>query len=389
MPVAEAAAGAPGVWADQDPHLARMLDQRLERVRQGDYHPLRIADVEQRLARLLAERGEHDARISKIRRLSGGASKEQFRFDCALKDGEAQPMVLRIDPVDGVLETSRQREFEVLEILQGVVPVPRPLWLDADGSVLGAPGMVTSFERGVTKPPSGEANVSGLGTVFTREWRDALGPQFLDILAAIHAIDVRKAGLRHFAIPDADPRQAARQRVNFWARLWREGCREPSPMFAVVEAWLRDNLPECPELVLVHGDYRTGNYLFDPETRQITAVLDWEIAHVGDFHEDLAWSWVEIFGARDANGTFLCANLMPEDEFVSGYEARTGRTVNRRTLRFYRVLLSWSVLAMASMGLGAAAAHHNHQDALLTWLSMVNPALIDEITRLLLDEVAA
>ncbi|NDG50533.1 MAG: DEAD/DEAH box helicase [Rhodospirillales bacterium] len=94
-------------------------------------------------------------------------------------------------------------------------------------------------------------------------------------------------------------------------------------------------------------------------------------------------------GKTVAYGLAMSANLMPEDEFVSGYEARTGRTVNRRTLRFYRVLLSWSVLAMASMGLGAAAAHHNHQDALLTWLSMVNPALIDEITRLLLDEVAA
>ncbi len=366
-----------------------MLDQRLERVKQGEYHPLRVHEVEQRLQRLFAARGQLGARITNVRRLSGGASKEQFRFDCALGDGTAQPMVLRVDPVDGVLETSREREFEVLGIMQGIAPVPRALLLDADGTILGAPGMVTSFEPGVTKPPSGEANVSGLGTVFTREWRGALGPQFLDILAAIHALNVREAGLRHFAIPDADPKQAARQRVNFWARLWRDGCNEPNPAFAVIEGWLRDNLPECHELVMVHGDYRTGNYLFDPDTRRITAVLDWEICHVGDFHEDLAWSWVEIFGARDADGTFLCANLMPEVQFVAVYEARTGRTINWQTLRFYRVLLSWSIVAMASMGLGAAAAHHNHQDALLTWLSMVNPPLIDEITRLLLEEVAA
>jgi len=376
-------------WADQDPYLARTLDERRERVARGEYFPLQTDQLTDRLERLFAANGRPGAKACNVRRLSGGASKEQFLFELVDAGMDPELMVLRVDPIEGVLETSREREFESLAAMQGVVPLPKPLFIDNDGSFLGAPGMITSFERGVTKPSAAGAGVSGLGTGFTREWRQRLGPQFMDALVAIHAFDFRAAPLRHFGIPDADPYQAARQRVNFWSRLWREGCQQPNPVFPVVEAWLRDNLPACNELVFVHGDFRTGNYLFDEDSGRITAILDWEIAHIGDYHEDLAWSFVEIFGARDEEGRYLCSNLMPEDEFIVSYEARTGRVVNRDTLRFYRVLLAWSVVVMASMGLGAAAAHHNHQDVLLTWLSLVNPPLIDEITRLLIEEVGA
>lgn len=375
---------------DQDRFLGAMLDRRAGKLASGVYHPLTPAGVEAGLKRLLAAHGLRDPQIGDIRRLAGGASKEQFLF--TLNDpgtGATEQLVLRTDPTDGVLETSREREFEVLAAMQGVVPVPVPRFLDPDGSLLGAPGMVTSFVRGGTKPPEAGAGVSGLGTGFSPEWRERLAPQFMAMLKAIHAVDFRAARLPHFVIPDADPYQAARFRVNLWSRVWREGSITPNPVFAVVESWLRENLPAADDLVLVHGDFRTGNYLFDGDTGEITAILDWELAHVGDYHEDLAWSLVEIFGARDEAGRYLCSNLLPVEDFIASYERATGRVVNRTTLRFYRILLAWSVVAMASTGLTAAANSHNHQDILLTWLSMVTPPLIDEITRLLIGEMAA
>jgi aminoglycoside phosphotransferase (APT) family kinase protein len=375
---------------DQDPTLAHMLDGRAGKLASSDYHPVAIDDITERLTRLFAQNLHPAAKVSGLRRLAGGASKEQFLFtlDAPCIEGSEQ-LVVRMDPTDGVLETSRQREFEILEAMQGVVPVPRPRFLDHEGTWLGASGMITSFEQGSTKPPQAGAGVSGLGTGFTPQWRERLGPQFLRLMAAIHRFDFRAAGLRHFAIPDADPFQAARQRVNLWARVWREGAYAPIPGFAVVESWLRSNLPAARELVLVHGDFRTGNYLFDGDSGEITAILDWELAHVGDYHEDLAWSLVEIFGARDEQGRYLCSNLMTVEDFIGGYERETGRIVDRDTLRFYRILLSWSVVAMASSGLTAAANRHNHQDILLTWLSMVTHPLLDEITRLMLEEKAA
>lgn len=78
---------------------------------------------------------------------------------------------------------------------------------------------------------------------------------------------------------------------------------------------------------------------------------------------------------------------MTVDELISRYEEATGRTVNRNTLNFYRVLLAWSTVAMCASGLRAARAHHNHQDILLTWLSMVTPSLVDELADLLLEDI--
>lgn len=375
------------VQDDQDRFLSEMFDRRATKLRQGDYMPAKIPEIRARLETMLREMGVVDAKVSDFRRLAGGASKEQFCFRLAAPGRDEEQFVLRMDPTDGVLETSREREYEILEVARDVVPVPVPRWLDPDGRWLGAPAMITTFVVGTTKPSAGGAGVSGLGTGFTPEWRRTLAPQFMDMLSAIHRIDIRDPRLAHFEVPDADPQQAARFRVNLWARVWRESAAAPNPLFAVVESWLRANLPAADELVLVHGDFRTGNYLFDEASGEITAILDWELAHIGDFHEDLAWSLVEIFGARDEQGQYLCSNLMREEEFIERYESATGRSVNRRTLRYYRILLAWSVVAMASNGLSAAANHHNHQDILLTWLSMVTPPLLDEISRLMLEEI--
>jgi aminoglycoside phosphotransferase (APT) family kinase protein len=374
---------------DQDPFLADMLDRRQERLKKGDYHPLSTSVIGERLARLFAANGMPGARAEDIRRMAGGASKEQFVFtfiDDA--SGLSEKLVLRMDPTDGVLETSRVRECEIIDAMNGIVPIPQIRFRDIDGTYLGGVGMITTFVSGVTKPSDSASGVTGLGTAFSDHWREVLAPQFIDLLMTIHGMDYRNAALDHFAIPDGHAEQAALWRVNLWARVWRDDSREPLPIFAITESWLRENLPVCDDLVMLHGDFRTGNYLFDEASAEVTCVLDWESAHIGDHHEDLAWSLVRIFGARADDGTCLCSSLMPVDELIERYEAATGRVVNRRTLHFYRVLQAWSTVAMATgTGLRAAAAHHNHQDILLTWLSMVTPLLVDELTDLMMEEI--
>lgn len=372
---------------DLDPNLDAMLDRKHAKLAKGEYHIISTEQVIEALKKLLSAHNITDAHVENVQRLAGGASKEQFLFTLVRPGEFKEKLVLRMDPTNSVLETSRVQEFEILEAMHGVVPVPEVRFLDKDGRWLGLPGMVTTFVSGTTKPTQGGAGVSGLGTGFTQAWREQLTPQFIDILARIHRFDFRSAILPHFGIPDDNPEQAALWRVNLWSRVWRESTTEPCPIFAVTESWLRSNLPKCEELVLVHGDFRTGNYLFDEDSKKITAILDWELAHIGDFHEDIAWSLVEIFGGRSEDDIYLCSNLMSVDDYVANYEAATGRTVNRKTLLFYRILLAWSVLAMAmGTGIAAAKAKHNHQDILLTWLSGVSHPLIDEISRLLIEE---
>src|SRR3546814_5858142 len=92
---------------------------------------------------------------------------------------------------------------------------------------------------------------------------------------------------------------------------------------------------------MLHGEYRTGNYHFDEESGEITALLDWELARIGDYHEDLGWVLMEIFGAFDPDGTFRASDLFEREEFIGEYERRSGRSVNRRTLHYYDVMSSW------------------------------------------------
>jgi aminoglycoside phosphotransferase (APT) family kinase protein len=143
-------------------------------------------------------------------------------------------------------------------------------------------------------------------------------------------------------------------------------------------------MPDTAELVVTHGDYRTGNYLFEEESGRITALLDWELARIGDFHEDLGWVLMQVFGTVDPDGTRRASDLFEREEFITAYEARSGRSVNRKTLHYYDVMSSWKCnIIVAANGLAAARSQHNHQDVLLTFLGATSPMFSDDLVRLL------
>jgi aminoglycoside phosphotransferase (APT) family kinase protein len=162
---------------------------------------------------------------------------------------------------------------------------------------------------------------------------------------------------------------------------------EERPVYSLATKWLTDNLPECRDPVLTHGDYRTGNFLFDEESGRITAVLDWELARIGDFHEDLAWFLMEACGTYE-QGQFRAGDLYGREEFITAYERGSGRMVDRRTLHYYEVLTMFKAytIDMAS-GLAAARHHHNHQEVLLTYLGALGPVWAGELCRLLSRDV--
>ena len=322
--------------------------------------------------------------VSGVKRVGGGASKEQFFFSLT-RDGTSEQYLLRMDPRLAITETDREREFVLLRAMNGVVPVPETAWVDPTGEHFPQPAAIMKVVSGVTKPSGAGMKVSGLGTWLGEELRGKLRDQFLDILVKIHAYDWRAKPLPGFEAPLADPHQAARWSFNYWRALWQVDNGETRPVVALAEQWLANNLPACAadDLVLTHGDYRTGNYLFHEESGEITAVLDWELARIGDFHEDLAWVLMQVFGTIE-NGTFRASDLYEREAFITAYEQRSGRTVNRRTLHFYDVMSSWKCyVIVAANGIAAARSQHNHQDVLLTFLAATTAMFADDLVRLL------
>ena len=372
-----------------EPRFDYIYKRKLQARATGPYTPKTDQEVTQGLQRLFASMGLKDVVTKNVKRMAGGASKEQFAFELSHADmSTPQRYVLRMDPLEGIVETCRLREAQLLTALQSIVPVPAVLAVDADGEFLGRPGVITEFVPGVTAPPAESGKgVSGIGITYG-SYAAKLAPQFVRYMVALHSwCDWQPEQLSTYFFPQKGTKEAPLYQIDYWAKAWDIDMVEPVPMITFATNWLRDNAPVCDDPCMLHCDYRIGNFLFDAESGKITAILDWELAHIGDFHEDIAWSLVEIFGARAEDGTYLCSNLMSVDDYIAHYEAATGRTVNRKTLLFYRVLLAWSVIAMAmGTGIAAAKAKHSHQDILLTWLSGVTHPLIDEISRLLIEE---
>ena len=366
---------------DMEPTCIAAMRGRAERRKMPPYSARRTADVADALTRFFAKE-KPGAKVGGVNRMGGGASKEQFVFSLD-EGGGSERYVLRMDPLEAITETDRKREFEIMNAVQGLIPAPKPLWMDEDGVVFGRPAAIMSFVGGVTKPSDAGLKVSGLGTNLGARLRGQLRGQFLDYLVKLHTLDWKAADLPSFTAPDGDPKQSARWSLNYWKQLWRLDGTEPIPIVSYAEQWLTDNIPECHELVMTHCDFRTGNYLFDEATGQMTAVLDWEMARIGDIHEDLGWVLMLIFGSLE-DGVFRASDLYEREEFITAYEAASGRSVNRKTLHYFDVMSSWKCyIITAANGMSAARAQHNHQDVLLTFLAASNALFANDLCRLL------
>lgn len=215
-------------------------------------------------------------------RIFGGASRQTFRFD-AVRDGVTHPLILRKDPAASLIDTERRLEFAAYRSFAGTgVPVPAALLLEEDGATLGSPFFVM-----------GRIDGAVAGSPFQPDCYQphaaALARQFFTHLGAIARPD--PAGLPLAQVcPAPDPSTAALRELDYWAGVLDTDSAEPQPIaLAAIRALRRTPPPPPARLCVVHGDYRSGNFLHDG-AGTITAILDWEMAHIGDPHEDLAWA---------------------------------------------------------------------------------------------------
>ena len=367
-----------------------ILTRKMERRGGVGFSPIPLPTLSANIEALLRKGLKEPFQILDARWLSGGSSKLQMAFTLDWNrpgvGREKTAMVLRMEPAESMVETSRLREFQVIKAFEGVIPVPPVFWVDAEGEHLPYPGLIYGFAPGVTKPTTAKSGVAGLGTQLDVELRQRLAPQFIEHLGKVHTLDYRKAGLTAFDVPQLGT-QAAEWAVNWWERVWEEDSDEDSAMMRLAAIWLRENMPLCDQLSILHADFRVGNFLFTEHDTRITAWLDWELTRIGDRHQDLAWTTSKAFGGYAEDGkTFLVGGLLPEQEFFDAYTKSSGLTVDRKSLHYYKVFNAYmmSVLTLAT-GYRIARNGKTHQDVLVTWLLGVGYMLQDEV-RVLIEE---
>jgi aminoglycoside phosphotransferase (APT) family kinase protein len=326
--------------------------------------------------------------------LSGGASKLQMVFKLKWNQPgvgrTTTPMVLRMEPSESVVETSRLCEFQIIKALDGKIPVPPTYWADEEGKYLPYPAIIYGFAEGVTKPTASSSNVTGIGTSIPPDLRPVLGAQFIRHLGIVHSFDWRNAGLTSFDEP-APGTQAVEWQLNHWERVWEEDANEDVPIMRLAMAWMRNNMPPVEHISVIHGDFRTGNFLFTEHDNQISAWLDWELAHLGDRHEDLAWTTKSVFGQIAEDGKTMLvgglAGVFGAMRALAAYEAASGLPVNRKTLQYYDIFNSYKSIAITlATGSRAARGGKTHQDVLVAWLAGISYGLLDEL-RTQLEEV--
>jgi aminoglycoside phosphotransferase (APT) family kinase protein len=294
-----------------------------------------------RLARWLEANGVPAAgELPSVHLILGGRSNLTYRLEfpaTAASPAGTQPLrlILRRPPLGHVLPTAHDmtREYRLISALHGTsVPVAGPVAFCSDIEVIGAPFYVMEFVDGaaVRTPEQAAAITPAQGR--------AISEELARMLATIHGVDVTEVGLGDFGRPDG----YMRRQFSRWQKQWALSASRDVPGYDELVARLEEGLPEHGEGTLVHGDFRLDNVLLvlgappasDP---RIAAVVDWEMATLGDPLADLGltliyWAdpgepdWLDIdVGATATAGP----GFLTRAEFAATYAEQTGRDLSK------------------------------------------------------------
>ena len=336
---------------------------------------------------MIGARVGYPVTLERARWLSGGASKLQVAFDLQWRGDDAAadavtPMVMRMETAASVTESSRRREFEVLQLVDGIIPAPRTYWVDADADFLPYPGLIYGFANGVAKPSGDSAKVTGLGQNYGPALRAKIVPQFIGMLATLHQIPASQfAALPSFEVPVVGSNASIIKQVNTARRIWEEDRLEEEPVMELVYRWLVKNAPPLDHVSVVHGDYRSGNFLFDEESGAITAWLDWEGAVLGDRHQDLTYVTMPIFRHIAEDGqTVLMSGMGTAEELFDRYAAVSNLGLDPERLRYFGIFNRYlvAVLLLAASARAAQVAG-THQDVLLNHVAGLGYIALDDL----------
>jgi aminoglycoside phosphotransferase (APT) family kinase protein len=267
--------------------------------------------------------------------ISGGRSNLTY----AIGDGENR-WVLRRPPLGHVLPTAHDmaREYKVLTALAPTaVPVPATLAFCDDDAVNDAPFYVMELVDGKILRTGAEI------ATLTKDEARRCSEELIDVLAAIHAVDYGAVGLGDFGHPDG----YVERQVRRWGEQWERSKTRELPAIDELARRLRAALPVSPSPTIVHGDYRLDNTMLAPDDPgRVVAVLDWEMATLGDPLADLGLYM--LYYVRDDAQTgnvgatiSTDAGFLSRDDVVERYAKQSGRDVS--ALDFYEALAAYKL----------------------------------------------
>jgi len=307
------------------------------------------SQFQRRLQAVVMEHIEHCRGFVCCDRLSGGASQETYRIEIET-DAGTDFLAMRRAPggvAEQVIEPGKpglEAEAQLFQLaLAGGVPVPEVHYVLTPEDGLGR-GFIMQWLEG-----------EALGSKIARSdifagIRPELAYQCGQTLARIHRLEVT---------PELSPHVLEMSPELFVNQTWEryQAFDNPQPMIDYTGRWLMDNLPDVQRYALVHNDFRNGNIMMSANTG-ITAVLDWELAHIGDPMRDLGWlccnSW--RFGVTE----LPVGGFGLREDLFAGYQAESGREVDPAHVKFWEVFGSfwWAVGC-----LGMAEHYRNGPDA--------------------------
>ena len=281
--------------------------------------------------RALIAEAEADPGAVVISAIPGGASRETWLVDDGDPDG-GRRWVLRRDPEGSVSLVPIGEEFGLIRLAADAgVPVPEPLAFEPAGGRLRSAAMLMAFVGGTSVAPR------ILRKDDYAEARERLPGELGAALAQIHSIAAADVD----DLLPAAPLDPALAQLGEWERQLDE-VGEPLPAVELGLRWLRTNAPGPASPTLVHGDFRLGNFIVDESG--LAAVIDWELAHLGDPAEDFGWLCIRSW--RFGNDDRAVAGVCDLDRFIAAYEAAGGEAPDRDRIRYWEAFgnMKWAVI---------------------------------------------
>ena len=339
-----------------------------------------MKELEDRLCSYLRVKlGAPDLVVTGLSRIPGGASRETYRFRAHYSSGGKKldrGLILRRDPTASLIETERTTEYRAYEAFYKLgLPVPEPIALELGNEALERPFFIMS-----------EVENCAPGTILSPdpygEHREKVGKQFFTVMGKIAAADPKKIGLGELE-GAKDVNAAAMHELARWEKVIEEDEREPQPIVRAAIRWLKKNPPPpAQKISVVHGDYRSGNFLVD-DAGNIRAILDWEMCHLGNPLEDLGWAIDPLWAGPDPHKP---GGMIPRAEGFRIWEEASGLKAEPKELLWWEIFAS---LKGAAIWISAALEYADGRNsdpinAFSGWytLAVHNKVLADRLAEL-------
>lgn len=263
------------------------------------------------------------------RQLSGGASQETWLIECGKEHYILRRPPGGLAPEDQGRSIGSEKEAMVMAACHAQsITVPEIIHVFGREEDL-YPGYIMRFVAGETIARK-ILRDRAFDTI-----RPQLAQQCGEMLARIHAVP-------QASVPGLAASDAASEIERYHAILTHHN--HPHPVFELAFQWLRAHIPSDRPLCLVHGDFRNGNLIVDPD-QGLAAIIDWELSHIGDPMEDLGWICVPSWRFGEIHKPV--GGFGMRDELYAAYEA-AGGVIDREAARFWEILgaLKWGIMCL-------------------------------------------